>query len=93
MSYEDFVRFAFGSFIVFAVMLLCQSYVNIAKKRFSKFSIDAIMLIVLQLVKGSVAVKREKRDFQKIRKLGYYALASAALCVYYAIEWYVKYIY
>jgi hypothetical protein len=92
MSYENFNWFTVGSFIVLALMAFVQSYVNIAKNQFSNFFIDAAMLLFLSISKGKSAVNREKRNIQKIHRIGYLTLAGGLLSLYYAIDWYVKYI-
>jgi len=92
MSYEDFNWFAVWSFVAMAGLAFAQSYVNLVKNRFSSFFIGAAMLLFLNMAKGKSAVKREKRNLEKIRRIGYLTLAGGFLSLYYAVDWYVKYI-
>ena len=93
MKYEDFTNFAFWSFILVAIMLFYQSYINIVKKQYSRLSMDTIMLVVLRLAIGESEVKKAKRDYSKIQKIGFYALAGGILSIYYAFDWYIRYIH
>ena len=97
MDYQTFNKLTFGLCIMFAFVLFYQSWMNIVKKQFTKFSMDALMLAYLKTRRGQKSVDRAKKMFitepNRLRSLGIFALISGILLVYLSIDSYIKYLH
>lgn len=92
MSYNEFNILAVIIFVTLSILGLLQSYINLRKNQYSKFFIDAIMLFVLTVVKGEKIAKKEAKNKVKLHKIGWLTLMGSLLSIYYAIDWYFKYV-
>ncbi len=57
MSFETFNQLWTGLFIVLALVLFYQSWMNLVQKRLTKISFDALILLYLRVFHGEKAVK------------------------------------
>ena len=96
MSYESYNWFVFWFFIALALALFYQSWLNLAKRQLTNFSMDALMFLYLRVKNGKAAVAKAKKLLRnkpkRIQTLGFIALASACAAVYVAVDWYLKYL-
>ncbi len=96
MSYETFNWLSFWFFIALTFVLFYQSWLNLVKRQLTNFSLDALILLYVRVVRGKAAVAKAKKLLRKepkrIRMLGIVALANAFVGVYVAIDLYIKYL-
>jgi len=95
MSYETFNQFSLWLYIVLALILFYQSWMNIVKRQITKVSMDALVLLYIRTLKGKNAYQRAKelliREPNRIRMLGFFALCIGITFTYIAIDTYIKY--
>ncbi|HLO29557.1 MAG TPA: hypothetical protein VK249_10505 [Anaerolineales bacterium] len=96
MDYETFNQLVFGFFIILALILFYQSYVNLIKKQLTKFCLDALLLAYLRVRQGEKSLKRAKKllinEPNRLRTLGIFAFVGGIAAMYQAIAWYIKYL-
>jgi len=96
MDYKTYNQLIFGIFILLALILFYQSWMNLVKKQLTKFSLDALILAYLRILRGEKQLSRARKSVtnapQRLRNLGVIALISGMIAVYQAIDWYVKYL-
>jgi hypothetical protein len=96
MSYDSYNWFVFWLFIVLALVLFYQAWMNLVRKQLTKFSIDAILLLYLRVKNGKAASSKAKnllrKEPKRMQKLGFIAIASALAAIYIASNWYLKYL-
>jgi hypothetical protein len=94
LDLQSFNQLVSGIFIILALILFYQSWMNLVKKRFTKFSLDALILAYVRIIRGEKQHQRVRKllsdDPQRLRNLGVIALISGILAVYQAVDWYVK---
>src|SRR5215212_5527691 len=96
MSYDSYNRFVFLIFIALALALFYQSWLNLAKRQLTGFSMDALMFLYLRVKSGKAAVAKAKnllrKEPKRIQTLGLIALAGAIAAIYVAVDWYLKHL-
>lgn len=96
MNYETYNQLIFGIFIILALVLFYQSWMNLIKKQLTKFSLDALILAYVRVFRGEKELRRARNlvlnEPQRLRNLGLIALICGIIAVYQAIDWYVKYL-
>ena len=96
MDYQTYNQLIFGIFILLALILFYQSWMNLVKKQITRFSFDALVFAYIRAFRGKQELRRAKKLItaapQSLRNLGIIALISGVMAVYQAIEWYVKYL-
>ena len=96
MNYETFNQLTFGLYVLLALVLFYQSWMNLIKKQLTKFSLDALILVYLRIRQGEKSLKRARKllaiEPNRLRLLGIWALTSGLAFVYLAIELYIKYL-
>jgi hypothetical protein len=96
MQYTTYNQFIFGMFILLALVLFYQSWMNLIRKQLTKFSLDALILFYVRLVRGEKQRRKTTRllidEPQRIRSLGIIALVAGVLALYQAIDWYLRYL-
>lgn len=94
MSHAFFEKSILFTYLLFIAGLFYQGWNNIVMNRLTNFSLDAIMLLYVQIVNGKKArEKAEKllhRDRKKIKTLGVYAICLGFAFIFYAIKWYIN---
>jgi len=96
MSYDSYNWFVFWLFIVLALVLFYQAWMNLVKKQLTNFSMDAILLLYLRLKNGKAASSKAKnllrKEPKRMQRLGFIAIASAMAAIFVASDWYLKYL-
>jgi hypothetical protein len=96
MAYQTYNQLIFGFFIILALVLFYQSWMNLVKKQLTRFSLDALILAYVRVIRGEQRLKRAQRllaaEPQRLRSLGIIALLSGIAAVYQAIDWYIKFL-
>ncbi len=96
MSYESYNEFVFWFFIVLALALFYQSWLNLGKRQLTSFSMDALVLLYLRVKSGKAGVAKAKnllrKEPKRVQTLGFLALASAFAAIYVAADWYLKHL-
>ena len=94
MSLESFEKFSTILFLIIALVFFYQSWMNLVKKRLTKFSMDALVLWYLRVFRGKEAVDKANKLFSeepsRMRTIGILALCSAFTAIYVALEHYLK---
>jgi hypothetical protein len=96
MDLETFDKFSVFVFCFIAFVFFYQSWMNLAKKQLTKFSMDALVLMYIQAVRGKSASEKAKKllyqEPSKLRNLGIAALCCAVTAIYIAVDIYQKYV-
>src|SRR5215217_5276904 len=96
MSYESYNGFVFWFFIALALVLFYQSWLNLAKRQLTNFSMDALVFLYLRVKSGKTAVTKAKnllrKEPKRIQTLGFIALAGGFAAIYVAVDWYLKHL-
>jgi hypothetical protein len=95
MDLETYDKFSVFFFVFLALVLFYQSWMNLAKKQLTNFSMDALVLLYLRVVRGKAAVENAKKLIYKepsrLRFLGIAAFCCAITAMYVAVDNYQKY--
>ncbi len=81
-------------FFLITLISFYQAWENLLNNRFSRFSIDAIMLALINKFGSQQARKRAKistKDGKRITLLGVYALLTGVGGIYAIIQWFGAY--
>ena len=96
MDYTTFNQLTFVLYLILALVLLYQSWINLVKKRVTKFSLDAVILAYIRIRRGEESLDRAKRllinEPNRLRVLGIWALISGIALMYMSIDSYAKFI-
>jgi hypothetical protein len=96
MSIETFDMLSVVLFVILAMILFYQSWMNLIKVQITKFSLDALLLLYLQIFRGKKSAKSSRellsKDPHKLRMLGIFSLCGAITACYVAFDLYNKYI-
>lgn len=94
MSYESFTLLTLGLYLALTAILLYQSWMNLAKKQFTKYSWDALWLISIRARRGKKALSDVKKLFtqepNRMRVFGLVSFLQGCVSFYLAIEWYME---
>ena len=90
MNNETFNQLSIWLYIILALILFYQSWMNIAKRQITKFSMDALVLLYIRTLKGKNALRKARdllnREPNRLCTLGFFALCSALTFIYIAID-------
>jgi hypothetical protein len=96
VSYLTFNLVTFVFCLVLALVLLYQSWINLVKKRLTRFSLDAAILAYIRFSQGEKGVQKARRLFNsepnRLRVLGIWALISGVLLMYLSVDSYLRFI-
>jgi hypothetical protein len=96
MSYSAYNQLIFVIFMVLGLVLFYQSWINLAKKQLTSFSMDALILLYVRVFRGKEQLRRTKRllsdEPQRLRILGVIAFISGTAAFYQAVNWYLRYL-
>ena len=94
MAYETYHNVSLVIFILLAVLLFYQSWVNLARHQLTKFCFDALLLLYIRARFGEGASKKTKKlfvqDLSRLQTLGFSALIGGVVFIYKAIDIYLK---
>lgn len=90
-----FINWVFlGIYFLITILSSYQAWENLVNKRISKFSFDALLLLLIFTFGDDKTRKRARateKDLTRITALGIYALLAMVGGVYVIVQWFNKY--
>lgn len=92
---KNYDLIVFGLMSISTMVLLVQSWINIAEKRLTKFSLDALIFFLINIF-GSEELKKGLRNHsknsQRIQMIGIGTLFMALGGIYNSVDWFLTFL-